>query len=200
MTKLHPHRTLRILKTVLLVGLLLGLSMAVYIAIDGLTDELRPVDVAVVPGNRVDPDGQPSPWLKTRLDRTVELYRQGLFANVIVSGGLGSEGFDEAAVMMDYLVSAGIPKSRILIDSGGADTYATAVNAAALMDAHGWKSAMVVSQYYHVPRTRLALQRCGLQTVYGAHAEGFTYRGLVILAREVIASPVYAFRSYPLHH
>jgi vancomycin permeability regulator SanA len=175
---------------------LAGLLLAAGIAVDGMTDRLHQADVAIVLGNRVNPDGNPSSWLQARLDKTVEMYRKGFYSNVIVSGGFGKEGFDEADVMKAYLVSAGIPAGVILEDHYGVDTYSTALNSSALMSSYGWKSAFVISQYYQIPRTKLALSRFGITELYSAHAQGLTTNGLISLAREVIAYPVYFLRSY----
>jgi hypothetical protein len=65
-----------------------------------------------------------------------------------------------------------------------------------LMSAYGWKSAMVISQFYQIPRTKLALSRFGVQGIYAAHAEQITWRGVISLAREVVAYPVYFVRAY----
>ena len=175
---------------------LAGLLLAAGIAVDGMTDRLHPADVAIVPGNRVNLDGNPSSWLQARLDKTVEMYQKGYFSHVIVSGGFGKEGFDEADVMKNYLVGAGIPAEAVLEDHYGDDTYSTALNSSALMSSYGWKSAFVISQYYQIPRTKLALSRFGITELYSAHAQGLTSNGLISLAREVIAYPVYFFRSY----
>src|ERR1043165_654247 len=99
------------------------LVAAALLAADGLRDEIHPADVAIVPGNTVERDGQPSARLRARLDKTLELYRCGLFGHVIVSGGVGAEGFDEAEVMKRYLVGRGVPEECVIADGGGATTY-----------------------------------------------------------------------------
>ena len=162
---------------------------------DGLTDDIHAADVALGPGNTVEKDGRPSARLGARLDQTVALYRQGMFPDVIVSGGLGSEGFDEAEVMKRYLVENGVPESRIHVDSGGATTYLTARTASRMMREHGWRSALVVSQYFHVPRTRLALKRSGVTPVFSAHAQYFELRDVYSTAREVIGYGAYLLRT-----
>jgi len=179
----------------LAVGAALGfvLTAAVIVA-DGLRDEVRPSDVGLVLGNTVEADGRPSARLRARLDKALELYRAGLFAEVIVSGGVGVEGFDEAVVMKQYLMARGVPEARIHADSRGLDTQSTARNAAATMAARGWGSALVVSQYYHVPRCRLALTRAGVVSVASAHADYFEARDLYSTAREVVAYGFYAVR------
>src|SRR5690348_5039955 len=86
----------------------LALAMTLLV-FAGLHDRVGKADIALVLGNTVNPDGTPSPRLRARLDKTLELYRAGYFPEVIASGGVGKEGYDEASVMRDYLVSRGIP-------------------------------------------------------------------------------------------
>ena len=168
---------------------------ATLIVADGLTDDIHSADVAIVPGNTVEKDGRPSARLSARLDQTVVLYRQGLFHDVIVSGGIGREGFDEAEVMKRYLVEKGVPEGRIHVDSGGNTTHLTARNASQIMRENGWQSAMVVTQYFHVPRTRLALQRSGITQVFSAHARYFELRDVYSIAREVVGYGAYLLRA-----
>jgi vancomycin permeability regulator SanA len=186
----------RFARWVLLGLVLISLTLAVFIAVDGLTDELQPVDVAVVMGTTVNRDGTPSRWLKTRLDRTLELYQQGYFTNIIVSGGVEKNGQDEAQAMRNYLVANGVPIESILVDRNGSNTFATAKNVALIMSANHWQSAMVISQFYHVPRVKLALHRVGIVEVYGAHARWITWQSVFWLLREVVAYPVYFLRAY----
>ncbi|MES2952130.1 MAG: YdcF family protein [Pseudomonadota bacterium] len=161
------------------------------LVIQGMSDEIHEADVAVVLGNTVNPDGTPSHRLAARLDRTLELYHRGLFKNVIVSGGLGREGFDEAVVMKDYLVIRGVPLDSIIVDSLGLTTAATAKNVAAIAKAHQWPNVLVVSQYFHIPRCRLALSQAGVGPVYTAHARYFELRDLYSILREVIGYAAY---------
>ena len=56
--------------------------LALAILIDGFTDNLGEAYTAVVLGNTVYPDGTLSPRLHSRLDKAVELYRQGYFKQI----------------------------------------------------------------------------------------------------------------------
>lgn len=188
----------RIKRVLLLTALSVMLSFilsAILIVVDGLRDDIHAADVAIVPGNTVEKDGRPSARLSARLDQTVALYRQGLFPDVIVSGGVGSEGFDEAEVMKRYLVENGVPEGSIHVDSGGATTHLTARNASRMMRENGWQSALVVSQYFHVPRMRLALKRSGVTPVFSAHAQYFERRDVYSIAREVVGYGAYLLRA-----
>jgi vancomycin permeability regulator SanA len=175
----------------LLVPALLFSGTAAAIVWDGLHDEVAPADVAIVLGAQVWPNGQPALRLKARLDKTVALYQQGLFPAIIVSGGLGASGYNEAEVMKQYLVAHGVPAAQIITDSGGNNTALTAQHAARLMDERGMRSALVISQYFHLSRARLALNRCGVTPVYTAHAPYFGLRDLYSIPREVIGFYVY---------
>lgn len=173
--------------------IVLALLPPAAITIAGLTDDLAPTDVAVVLGNTVYSDGTPSDRLKGRLDRAVDIYEQGLTPRIIVSGGLGREGHDEPSVMAAYLISEGVPAEAIIKDPAGFNTRATAINTADLMAANGWKSVTAVTQFYHVPRTWLALRQEGLTEVRTAHAHYFEWRDLQGLVRETAAYAAYAF-------
>jgi vancomycin permeability regulator SanA len=173
--------------TVLVVAFLASMLLVAA----GLRDEIHEADVAVVLGNTVNQDGTPSNRLAARLDMAVELYRRGLFKNVVVSGGVGREGFDEAEVMKDYLVNQGVPRASIVVDSLGVTTAATAKNTAALAKLHGWSRVLVVSQYFHIPRCRLALSQAGLAPVFSAHARYFELRDVYSIFREVIGYAAY---------
>lgn len=161
---------------------------------EGLTDEVAPSDVAIVLGNQVHPDGTPSARLAARLDRAVELYSQRRAQRVIVSGGTGWEGVPEGDAMKRYLVSKGVSASAILVDNAGVDTWATARNATAIMRANDLRSAIVVSQHFHIARTRLAFRKHGLETG-GAHARFFELRDLYSTVREIPAYAQYALRK-----
>lgn len=178
------------------VSILLGLTALVW---DGLHDEVHAADLGIVLGNTVHSDGTPSPRLAARLERTLELYRQGMYPWILVSGAVGKEGRDEALVMREYLLERGVPEAQILMDSAGFTTYATAANARAMMKERGLKTALVVSQYFHVPRARFALQRFGVEKVYSAHAQHFEWRDFYSTPRELIGLLSYAFKTYDVN-
>jgi len=167
------------------------------IAISGLTDHLHPADVGLVLASRVDLEGRPKPTLVARLDKTLELYRAGKFPLVIVSGGIDRNGWDEAAVMKRYLVERGIPEGKIQADNKGVNTYFTGKNTARYMADHRMRSVLVVTQYFHVPRSRLALERFGVSPVYSVHADYFSFKDLWWVPRDALGYCYYRLREYP---
>lgn len=163
------------------------------IVADGLIDDIEQADAAIVLGSKVMPDGRPSARLQARLDRAADLYRAGIVRVVIVSGGTGVEGFSEGRVMASALEGAGLPAEAIIVDEAGNTTRATAENGARIMKARGLVSALVVTQYFHVTRSRLALEQAGISPVHSAHADFFELRDLYSIPREAIALPAYWF-------
>lgn len=157
----------------------------------GLHDKLAQADLIVVPGNTIAPDGTPSPRLQARLDVALKQFRERRAQRIFVSGGTGKEGFDEAASMASYLRLQGVPAAAIIEDNQGWTTEATARNAAAYLQTHGLKTAMVATQYFHVPRFRLALERAGIAVSGNVHAPYFELRDLYSIPRETVAYAVY---------
>jgi vancomycin permeability regulator SanA len=170
---------------------------AALLATIGLQDDLAPADLALVLGAKVELDGQPSRGLRARLERTAELYRAHAFPWILVSGGIGKEGYDEAAVMAATLAAAGVPRERIILDNQGVTTYASVRNTRRLLRERNWQRVMVITQYYHLPRARLTLSRFGMAPVSFAHAHCFEWRDLYSLPREEVGLLAYALRSYP---
>ncbi|MDQ8739322.1 YdcF family protein [Paenibacillus sp. LHD-38] len=159
-----------------------------------MNDELKPVDVAVVLGNKVEVNGQLSERLKARLDTSVKLYDGGYFTFIIVSGGIGKEGFDEAKVMKSYLIDKGIPEDKIIEDNNGYNSYMSAQNTSKIMDELEIDSVMVITQYFHVSRTKLAFRKMDIKEVYSAHAKIFEFRDIYSIIREFPAYYKYLFK------
>ncbi len=192
------RKLLRWAASLFLIGAAAGLIEAAVIVVDGLRDRPGHADVALVLGNAVDPDGQPSARLRARLDRAVEGYWHGDFPVVIASGGIEEGARDEADVMSRYLVANGVPAADIIADNQGVNTFASARFTARLMHERGWKTVCVVTQYYHVPRARLALRRFGVETVYSEHARFFEARDPFSILRETAGNVTYRLRTYDL--
>jgi vancomycin permeability regulator SanA len=182
---------MRVFKILALLVLTFVTLMMCCIFFVGVQDDVSNSDVAIVLGAAVHKNGHPSQRLAARLDKTVELYRQGRFAHIIASGGIDQEHTNEAQAMYKYLVAQGIPADAIWIDSQGANTLATAKNSAQLMQVHHLKSALVISQFFHIPRIRLALYAMGVQEVHSAYPKYFERRDVYSVLREVVAIPYY---------
>ena len=182
--------------SILVAGLAILWSIAALILIsNGLRERVEPADVAVILGNEVYLNGEPSPQLKARLDRAIELFRQHLYPQMVVSGAIETNGTDESLAMRQYLINQGIPANAILLDPRGFDTMNTAEDTAALMNQHGWRRVMVISQYFHLPRCQLAFRKAGIEHVLVSYPRFFSWRDLWAITRELVAYPVYWFET-----
>jgi vancomycin permeability regulator SanA len=160
----------------------------------GTTDYRRPADVAVVLGARVHDDGTLSSSLMDRVSTGVELHRDGLVSRLIMSGGTGANGVDEALAMRDAAVRLGVPESAIEVDGRGVDTDSTVRNTHAMIGAE--ESVLVVSQFYHLPRIKLAYRTVGrdVRTVPALEARPIP-KTPVFVAREIGGFWVYWLRA-----
>jgi vancomycin permeability regulator SanA len=134
--------------------------------------EARPV--ALVLGAGLRRDGRPTLLLARRLDIAADLYHRGTVDAVLVSGA-----DDEPVAMRAYLLAAGVPDAKIVGDAAGFRTWDSCVRA---HEVFGVRSAIVVTQEFHLPRAialcraagidatgvgDASLQARGLATVYG---------------------------------
>lgn len=174
-------------KTVILLMLLWLLGHISYSTIDGLGDTGKSADIAVILGNKVNNDGSLSERLEKRLECGLGLYRQGRVKRLLVSGGLGKEGFYEGDKMHDYLVKNGVPDSVIIIDNLGVNTGATVENTRKLKDSLGFNSIIVVSQYYHLTRTKMLFRKAGMKNISSCAPRYFEIRDFYSSLREFVA-------------
>ncbi|QTA85043.1 YdcF family protein [Desulfonema magnum] len=167
-----------------------------FLITDGHSDNYKESDVGVVLGNKVNSDGTLSPRLEGRLTKAYELYKNRVIEKIIVSGGIGVEGMDEALTMKKYLNRWGVPENRIIADRNGVNTYNTAKNVKKYMNANNWKSVVIITSYHHISRTRLAFHRFGIKNVTCAHADYYELRDIVTIFRELAACCYYLIRNY----
>jgi vancomycin permeability regulator SanA len=165
----------------------------------GTTDYRRPADAAVIFGARVYATGRPSPLLADRIATGVDLYRTGLVGTLVMSGGDGADGFNEARVMRDEAVSAGVDPGSILVDPSGNTTETTVDNTLALLAARAGGTVptrvIAVSQAYHLPRIQLAYANGGIDVLTVPAADPEPIREMPLLAlREVPAFWAYFVR------
>src|SRR4030042_5501178 len=158
---------------IILIFVFIYLGIGIYISISGLYDNYEKADVIVVLGNEVEANGEPSARLKARLNKAIQLYSDGYSQRIIVSGGVDPRGIDEAQIMKGYLEENRIPESAIIVDNSGKDTYLSAQNTSRIMQENGWTKAIIVTQFYHIARSRLAFEQFKVPIVYSAHADSF---------------------------
>jgi uncharacterized SAM-binding protein YcdF (DUF218 family) len=130
-------------------------------------DEARPADVIVIMG-AAEYRGAPSPVYRARLDHGLDLYRRGLAPRLLTTGGAGGDPvYTEAEVGRAYLVRQGVKSENILVEPEGESTVHSTAGAAEIMRQHHMGSCILVSDGYHIYRSKRMLEFRGL-TVYGS--------------------------------
>ena len=185
-TWLRNHKWIR---RVILFFIAWILIHAIYITIDGLKADPAKADIAIVLGNRVYSDGSLASWTKGRVDKSLELYQQRKVKAIFVSGGMGVEDhYPEGKAMKAYLVSKGVPDSAVIEDNEGANTYLTAVNFLRWNKERNYSSVVIVSQFYHITRSKYILRKMGFAgSVYSATSEVYSWKDITGTMREVPA-------------
>ncbi len=127
--------------------------------------------VAIVFGAAVYHDGRLSPMLRDRVETAVQLYKAGKVETLLFSGDNHVADYNEPAAMMRYAVERGVPASAIQPDYGGLRTYDSCYRA---RDIFGVKTAILVTQEFHLPRALFTCDRLGIDTI-GVAADLQTY-------------------------
>jgi SanA protein len=140
---------------------------------------------AIVPGAFVQPDGGMSTMLADRVDRAAALWHAGRVRRVLVSGDHQSWSYDEPDTMRLALQRDGVPGRDIFTDHAGFDTWATMVRA---RNVFGVRSAVVVTQGFHMPRALYLAHAAGLRaTGLTADLHDYGKQGLLSDAREIVS-------------
>ncbi|MGX9294172.1 SanA/YdcF family protein [Tsukamurella paurometabola] len=138
------------------------------------TDASRPW--VVVLGDRVH-DGEPSVYLRERLDTALTILRGNRAQRVLISGHAASTKGDEVAAMRKYLTERGIAAEAITDDRFGVTTYNTCARAASVF---GITGAILVTQDFHLRR---AVALCRTQGIDAVGAEADSDAGVYLTVR-----------------
>lgn len=158
------------------VALLGGLTYTYHLVDKRATlDEARPADVIIVLGSAVWPGGRPSPSLRARMRHAVSLYRAGYAEYLILTGGEGKWPPSEAEVMRNLAEEEGIPQEALFLDESAENTFSSMKNAKAIMYERGWKSAIVVSDPFHMLRVSIMAEDLGIEAYCSPAFDSPTY-------------------------
>ncbi len=142
-------------------------GVAAEIQQQSVIDEARPSDAIIVLG-AAEYRGKPSPVLEARLNHALFLYLKGLAPRIITTGGAGGDPvFTEGSVGRAYLTQRGVPPEAIVVEREGESTAQSVAAVAEIMRRMNLKSAIVVSDGYHIFRVKKMLESSGLK-VYGS--------------------------------
>ena len=162
----------------------------IYITVDGFNNYRGRADVAIIFGNTVYADGSLSAWLQGRVDKALALYKEGKVKKIFASGGIGTNEngrYPEGDAMKNYLLQHGVPETAIIADNCGQNTFLTAKNFIAWNKNQHYGSVIIVSQFYHITRSKYIFRKLGFKNVYNAASEYHSFKDVVGVLREVPA-------------
>jgi uncharacterized SAM-binding protein YcdF (DUF218 family) len=128
----------------------------------GRIDDRGHADVIVVLG-AAQYDGDPSSILQARLNHAKMLYDEGVAGQIVTVGGRKpSDRYTEAQAGDLYLARNGVPTDKIIPVNSGNDTLTSLQAVAVLLKAHGWATAVLVSDPWHMFRSKTMAEASGI--------------------------------------
>ena len=114
---------------------------------------------------------------------------------IITTGGAGGDSrFSEGQVGRDYLSRLGVPDVNLIAETQAGDTEQSARRVAVILEANELKTALLVSDAYHLYRAKRMMEREGI-TVYISPRPGSipkTFLGRWVAAlREAVSYTMY---------
>lgn len=134
---------------------------------------LEDVDLILVLGAGLRPDGSPSDMLADRILVSVDLMERGFCDTILMSGDNSGEHYNEVAAMKLFAEENGVSAENILTDGKGYSTYESVLRA---VKEYGAEKIVIVTQEYHLYRALYIAKTMGLDA-YGVSADLRTYRG-----------------------
>ncbi len=111
-------------------------------------------DAIVVLGAGITPKGNLTRVAKSRMDRAVELYREGAAPRIIVTGR------KESIVMRKYAVRKGINPANVLLEAQALDTIGNAFfTRKVFLLPNSWQSIVIVTSVFHINRAKLIFRK-----------------------------------------
>ena len=125
-------------------------------------DQARPSESIVVLG-AAQYDGKPSPVLRARLDHGIDLWNHKMGKVLVLTGGKGAgDTTSEADVGRSYARKHGVPDTAILLENKGRTTRESMLGVAELLESRGIRTAILVSDPFHMLRLSIIGRRFGL--------------------------------------
>lgn len=180
----------RIIKYVIITGMVIELILVSYIAFFGCFDNADYTeDAVVVLGAGIHGDKVSLP-LKFRLDKAVEYHRKNPNAVICVTGGKGfQESVTEAYAMEKYLVSCGVDKNIIVKEEKATSTAENMRYSKEILDKYFENDykVVVITNGFHVYRSVSAAESEGFENISHISAKIQWYNVVPCYLRESLA-------------
>jgi uncharacterized SAM-binding protein YcdF (DUF218 family) len=106
-----------------------------------------------------------TPAARRRVERAEQAFRDGVAARIIVSGGQRWGKMVEADEFAHALITAGVPKSVIMLERESTSTRENALFTARLLASHDLHEIALVTCAWHMPRALANFRAAGLDPI-----------------------------------
>lgn len=146
-------------------GLLSAYLVWQFIAISryGFHDEGLLADCAIVLGGAAWHD-KPSPVFRERLNHAIKLYLEGRVEALVLTGGKGAGAtYSEGEVAREYCLERNVPEEALFMEGNSTTTIQNLEEARKILAGQDFRSALVVSDPWHLKRGVLIARRQGIK-------------------------------------
>ncbi|GIM29066.1 hypothetical protein CPJCM30710_17320 [Clostridium polyendosporum] len=149
-------------------GIIIALVVVLEMFIFSLPMISRPkkADVIIILGCKLS-KGSPGLFLQKRIEKGMELFKQGYGRYIIVSGGKEKgEKISEAESMYRVLIKYGINEDSIILEDKSQNTSANIKNCTEIMRDRQFNSSIIVSNFFHLRRVWILAKRNNIDATY----------------------------------
>ncbi len=183
-------KSIKVLLALVLLVVIFLLGLTLYVSFVAskhtkIASDIPKTEVALVLGCGTI-DGKPSPMLKSRLDKAIELYKNGSVEKLLLTGYKSGKFYDEVETMKAYCKESGVLQSDILEDKKGDDTFLSISN---IVDSNNVSSFVIVTQKWHLYRAIFIADNISDDVFYGVKADDIEHQAAMhwMNTREVLA-------------
>lgn len=167
---IKKYRDLEIAGVIVFLALLWGPTIYANLSTKSHRFDLNKTPVSNVPDRKVAlvfgagilPGGEPTPYLKERVQTAVKLYKAGRVQKILVSGDNSNKHYNEPDAMKKLAVKLGAKDADVVEDYAGYSTYDSCFRAVHIFNVH---SAILVTQGYHLPRAIMTCTDLGINSI-----------------------------------
>lgn len=124
---------------------------------------LEDKNTVVIFGAGMEPDGDMTEHQLDRVKTGLQVYRENKqISKILVTGDSGSREDSETQAMKKFLLEQAVEENNIFVDPYGYGTYESCYR---LSREFKIKSAIAVSQKFHLPRIRYTCQKLGTKII-----------------------------------
>ncbi len=183
-----------------LAGLLVA-AVGTYVAVIAVQvvsssrQDQREQAAAIVVLGAAQYDGTPSPALQGRLDRALELYREDLAPEIVLTGSKRrGDRFTEAYAGYRYLAEQGVPDAALTIVDDGVSTYESLAAVRRVLRERDADRVLLVSDGYHNRRLQGIARELGMEPFVVPTDSSSTFRQVVGETGRVAVGEIIGYR------